>query len=63
VHGLPDKIFLDRGLLFVSKFWKEVQRLLRVQAAPSTAWHPQTDGQMEQKNQTVEIFLQHLVSD
>jgi hypothetical protein len=63
LHGLPDKIVSDRGSLFVSKFWKEVQRLLRVQAAPSTAWHPRTDGQTERTNQTVETFLRHFVSD
>jgi hypothetical protein len=42
-HGLPDKIVSDCGSIFVSKFWKEVQRLLRVRPAPSTAWHPRTD--------------------
>jgi hypothetical protein len=28
LHGLPDKIVSDRGLLFVPKFWKELQLLL-----------------------------------
>jgi hypothetical protein len=63
LHGLPDKIVLDHGSLFVSKFWTEVQRLLRIQPAPLTAWHPRTDGQMERVNQTVEKFLRHFVSD
>jgi hypothetical protein len=63
LHGLPDKIVSNRGALFVSKFWLEVQRLLRVQSAPSTAWHPQTDGQTERANQTIETFLWHFVSD
>jgi transposase InsO family protein len=62
-HGLPDKIVSDRGSIFVSKFWKEVQRLLRITAAPSTAWHPRTDGQTERANQTFETFLRHFVSD
>jgi hypothetical protein len=62
-HGLPDKIVSDRGSIFVSNFWKEVQQLLRVRPAPSTAWHPRTDGQTERTNQTVETFLRHFVSD
>jgi hypothetical protein len=57
LHGLPDKIVSDRGSLFVSKFWKEVQQLLHVKDAPLTAWHPCTDGQTERANQTVEMFL------
>lgn len=60
-HGLPDKIVSDRGSLFVSRFWKEVQRLLRVKPAPSTAWHPRTDGQTERVNLTLETFLRHFV--
>jgi hypothetical protein len=63
LHGLPNKIVSDRGSLFVLKFWLEVQRLLRVKSAPSTAWHPRTDGQTEQANQTVETFLRHFVLD
>jgi hypothetical protein len=49
-HGLPDKIVSDWGSLFVSWFWREVQRLLQIKPAPSTAWHLQTDGQTEQAN-------------
>ncbi|POV98898.1 hypothetical protein PSTT_14130 [Puccinia striiformis] len=63
LHGLPDKIVSDRGSTFLSKLWKEVQRLLRIKPAPSTAWHPRTDGQTERANQTVETFLRHFVSD
>jgi hypothetical protein len=62
-HGLPDKIVLDRGSLFVSKFWRGVQRLLRVKPAPSIAWHPRTDGQTERANQTMETYLRHFVLD
>jgi hypothetical protein len=43
-HGLPDKIISNQGSLFVSRFWKEIQHLLCIKPAPSTAWHPRTDG-------------------
>ena len=56
-HDLPDKIVSDCGALFVSKFWKEVQRLLCVKAAPSTAWHPRTERQTERANQTFKTYL------
>lgn len=49
-HGLPDKIVTDRGPTFVSAFWTTVQKALRIHSAPSTAYHPQTDGQTERTN-------------
>lgn len=61
-HGLPDKIVSDRGPSFVSAFWLEVQKALRITSAPSTAYHPQTDGQTEQTNQTLETYLRHFSS-
>jgi len=36
---------------------KELYRLLGIEAATSTAYHPQTDGQMEQVNQKLEQYL------
>lgn len=61
-HGLPDKIVSDRGATFVSAFWKALSQALQMQLAPSTAYHPQTDGQTERTNQTLETYLCHFVS-
>jgi transposase InsO family protein len=49
--GLPDSITSDRGPQFVSDFWNEVCRRLRIKVQLSTANHPQTDGQTEIVNQ------------
>lgn len=61
-HGLPDSIISDRGSVFVSKFWKELTSLLQVDHRTSTAYHPQTDGQTERTNQTLETYLRAYVS-
>jgi transposase InsO family protein len=50
LHRLPDKIVLDRGSTFTSKFWQSLTAQLGVNHKLSTAYHPQTDGQTEQIN-------------
>ena len=47
LHGLPHRIISDRGSQFVAVFTQEPYRLLGIKIASSTAYHPQTDGQME----------------
>lgn len=56
-HGLPEQIISDRGSQFVSDFTRELNRLLGIQTKPSTAFHPQTDGQTERINQEIEQYL------
>lgn len=63
LHGLPDKIVSDRGTVFVSNFWKAVCSRLGMEVAPSTAFNPQTDGQVERINTILEDYLRHFVSE
>ena len=62
-YGLPEKVVSDRGGQFVSKFLREVYRKLGVKTAPSTAYHPQTDGLVERANQEVEVVLRALIRE
>ena len=43
--GHPEVVISDRGSQFVSKFTRDLYRLLGIKTNPSTAYHPQTDGQ------------------
>jgi len=62
LHGIPRKILSDRGLQFASKFMEEFTKALGTKRQLSTAYHPQTDGQMERINQEIGTFLRHYVN-
>jgi hypothetical protein len=57
LHGSPSFITSDRGTQFVSAFWAELNRRLGVTLRPSTAFHPETDGQTEIINAAIEQYL------
>jgi len=56
-HGTPDVIVTDRDKLFNSQFWQSLMDLLGIKHKMSTSYHPQTDGQTERTNQTIEQYL------
>ena len=56
-HGFSDSIMTDRGSLFTSKFWSSLWYFLGIKKRLSTAFHPQTDGQIKRQNSTMEAYL------
>jgi transposase InsO family protein len=55
--GLPTKIISDRDPRFTSHFGKALTERLGIQQNLSSAFHPQTDGLSERKNQWIEQYL------
>ena len=55
--GVPNSIVSDRGSIFTSSFWTTLTSCLHIKRRLSTAFHPQTDGQTERQNQTLEQYL------
>ena len=63
LHSLLKCIISDHRPQFTARFTKELYRLLGIKLASSTAWHPQTDGQMEHINQELDQYLWLFVNE
>jgi hypothetical protein len=61
LHGCSQKIISDRDPRFMSAFYQTVFKLMGTTLAPSTPYHPQTDGQAENTNKTMEQILRAYV--
>jgi transposase InsO family protein len=57
LHGLPTSIIGNRDSCFTSDFWKGVLTRLGIRPRMSTSFRPQTDGQTEKVNQSVELYV------
>jgi hypothetical protein len=57
LHVLLKTIISDRGPQFAAVIWKRICEWLGINRRLSTAFHPQTDGQTERINSSMEQYL------
>src|SRR3954466_7995198 len=61
LHGIPLEISSDRGSLFTSTFWDSFQEAMGTHLSFSTAYHSQSQGQVERVNQVLKDMLRSCV--
>jgi transposase InsO family protein len=61
--GTPKQIHTDQGTQFESKLFQELCRLLEIDKTRTTPWHPESDGQVERFNRTLENMLRMFVEE
>lgn len=60
-HGAPRNLTTDEGMCFMAELMKRVMDALETNHRPTTAYHPQANGQVERLNHTLEDMLPMLV--
>lgn len=62
-HGCPAKLLSDRGSQFMSNLFKRMSERLGIKKVFSSAYHPQTNGQVERLNRYIACALSAYVSE
>ena len=61
-HRVLESIIMDRGLLFILKFWSLLCYFLKIKKKLFIAFYLQTNSQTERQNSTIEVYLRAFVN-
>jgi len=62
LHRLSESVISDREPQFAAGMTRELNKMLEIETKLSTAYHPETDGQMERTNQELEQYLRMYIN-
>lgn len=57
LHGMPQSMVSDRAPMFTSIFLKELMRLMGTKLHMTSAFHPQSNDQIEATNRVIAMYL------
>jgi hypothetical protein len=63
LHEVPQSIVFDRNPVFTLTFWRELMRLMGTKLHMASAFHPQSDAQMEAANCIIVMYLRCFTRD
>ena len=63
IYGPPRVLLSDNGTQFTSKFFKEICDTMSIKQVFTSAYHPQTNGQVERFNRTILAQLRAFVGE
>lgn len=63
LHGIPTSIVSDHDKVFISLFWQPLFQLEGARLCMTSSYHPQSDGQTEVVNRTLEQYLRCFAGD
>ena len=63
LHGVSRTIVSDKDPIFTSSFWTKLFELMGTKLKMSSAYHPETDRQMDVTNRYVEQYLRAFTGD
>jgi hypothetical protein len=63
LHGVPTEVVSDRGPQFCNQFLQELWACMRIKRSLTSAYHPQSNGQVERVNRVIEEYLRHYVKN
>ena len=62
-YGVPSYVLTDNGPQFAAKFFEAVCTMIGIKHVFTTAYHPQTNGQVERFNKTIAARLRLYVAE
>jgi len=62
-HGTPQTLQTDQGANFVSEVFRNTCKILNINNIQSTAFHPESQGSIEQSRRVLAEYLRHYVSE